>query len=173
MSIETDASRLAFELKDLLNQEEKARRKLDLFWEKAEEEAASEDWCTAEIIASDYPENVQLEALTRKLARVRARIANHPLSTPACILPQAPMVAAAATATRKRQSPIRTLNEQVTGIRLLVKKLKAEGLSHRQMCDRLANSARPPQSRWKDLSWPMAYKKQTKSVKRWLSEATR
>ncbi len=50
-------------------------------------------------------------------------------------------------------------------------KLREEGLTHREICERLGDGLRPPYVKWRDLSWPIAYKRHTPAVAKWLSEA--
>jgi hypothetical protein len=59
----------------------------------------------------------------------------------------------------------------VAQLRLRVRKLRNDGLTHQEVCDRLGSAARPPRARWRDLPWPLAYKRHTSAVTKWLSEA--
>jgi hypothetical protein len=52
-----------------------------------------------------------------------------------------------------------------------VRELRDEKLSHRQICDRLGDAARPSRATWRDLTWPTAYKRYSSAVARWLSDA--
>jgi hypothetical protein len=52
-----------------------------------------------------------------------------------------------------------------------VRKLRDEGLSHKEICERLGNSPRPPRAVWRDLMWATAYKQRTAAVSKWLSQA--
>lgn len=61
---------------------------------------------------------------------------------------------------------------------LTVQKLKREvndlrkaGLSHREICDRLGSQACPPHAAWRDDPWPLAYRKHTAAVTKWISKA--
>jgi hypothetical protein len=67
----------------------------------------------------------------------------------------------------------RTPDEQLAVTKELIKQMKKERLTHKAMCARLGDHPRPQQSRWKDLTWPIAYRKHTSSVKKWLSQASR
>jgi hypothetical protein len=69
---------------------------------------------------------------------------------------------------RKRQ-----LDAGIQNLKARVRKLRHEGLTHRQICDRLGNSARPPRATWRDLEWPLAYRRHTAAVAKWLSDALR
>jgi hypothetical protein len=52
-----------------------------------------------------------------------------------------------------------------------VRKLRDDGLSHQEICERLRDDLRPPRVGWRHLSWPVAYKKHTAAVTKWLSDA--
>lgn len=68
--------------------------------------------------------------------------------------------------TRRRRK-----NEQVQSIKAVVRQLREEGLDHRSICVRLGDNLRPPRAGWRDLSWPVAYRRHTSAVRKWLSEA--
>jgi len=65
---------------------------------------------------------------------------------------------------RHRDSALEQLRQQV-------RNLRKDGLSHREICDRLADRPRPPRAIWRDLKWPIAYKAYTGAVTKWLSDA--
>jgi hypothetical protein len=71
------------------------------------------------------------------------------------------------TSRRKRR-----LDPTVQRIKDEVRNLKNEGLDYKSICDRLGQKARPPRSTWRDFSWPVAYKRRTSAVTKWLSEAS-
>ncbi len=60
---------------------------------------------------------------------------------------------------------------ELAGIVKLVREMRADNLSHEQICKRLGNHPRPPSATWRDLTWPVAYLKHTSSVKKWISKA--
>jgi hypothetical protein len=66
----------------------------------------------------------------------------------------------------------RQLDPTVQQIKSRVRKLRAEGLSHQQICERLGTGGRPPHAGWRELSWPVAYKHHTAAVTKWISEAS-
>jgi hypothetical protein len=70
---------------------------------------------------------------------------------------------------RPRQE--RQKDAQLQQLKLRVRKLRKEGLTHREICGRLGNSLRPPRASWRDMDWPLAYKRHTSAVTKWLSEA--
>jgi len=72
------------------------------------------------------------------------------------------------TPPRKRQADAGLQN-----LKARVRKLRDEGLTHQAICDRLGNSARPPRAIWRDLEWPVAYRRHTAAVAKWLSDALR
>jgi hypothetical protein len=65
----------------------------------------------------------------------------------------------------------RTSDPNVQRIKYQVRKLRKEGLDYKSICDRLGAYDRPPRATWRDSSWPMAYKRHTAAVTKWLSEA--
>lgn len=65
---------------------------------------------------------------------------------------------------RKRDASLQQL-------RLRVRALRDEDLSHQEICERLGNTGRPPRASWRGLSWPVAYKRHTAAVTKWLSDA--
>ena len=58
--------------------------------------------------------------------------------------------------------------------RTLVRQMRAEGSSHAEICERLADHPRPPRAEWRGLPWPKAYAnpKYHRSVASWLSKTT-
>jgi hypothetical protein len=71
---------------------------------------------------------------------------------------------------RKRPRPGKT-NPTVQRIKKKARELRKEGLDYRSICERLGNVDRPPHAAWRQLPWPIAYKKHTSAVTKWLSEA--
>jgi hypothetical protein len=69
----------------------------------------------------------------------------------------------------KRKQPFR--DDPMLPQKLLIRQLMDEGLSHRQICRRLADSPRPPHAAWRDLPWPEAFKRHPNSVRAWISKA--
>jgi hypothetical protein len=65
----------------------------------------------------------------------------------------------------------RKRDPRVKRIKDWVRKLRCELLDYRSICDRLGSSERPPRAVWRDLTWPLAYKRHTSAVTKWLSEA--
>lgn len=53
-----------------------------------------------------------------------------------------------------------------------IKELRAQGCSHRDICDRLGDSPRPQTVKWKALSWPKAFgdRHHSDAVKTWISK---
>ena len=80
-------------------------------------------------------------------------------------------------ATSGRQEPKtsgkRKADAGLQNLRTRVRKFHDDGLTHREICDRLANSPRPPRAGWRDLEWPTAYKRHTPAVTKWLSDASK
>jgi hypothetical protein len=72
--------------------------------------------------------------------------------------------------TRKRPRRGKT-DAAVQSIKKKVRELRKQGLDCRSICDRLGTTQRPPRATWRDLSWPVAYKRHTSAVTKWLSEA--
>jgi hypothetical protein len=62
---------------------------------------------------------------------------------------------------------------KVQRIKNQVRNLRKEGLDYKSICDRLGDSDRPRRAAWRHLSWPIAYKRHTSAVTKWLSEACR
>lgn len=56
-------------------------------------------------------------------------------------------------------------------LRLKVRQLQKEGLTHEKICARLGDHPRPLRVTWRHLTWPVAYRKHTSAVTKWLSEA--
>jgi hypothetical protein len=52
-----------------------------------------------------------------------------------------------------------------------VRELREQGCDYKSICERLGTFERPPRATWRELSWPVAYKKHTSSVTKWLSLA--
>jgi hypothetical protein len=65
---------------------------------------------------------------------------------------------------RMKDRALETLRKRVRGLR-------SEGLTYKVICDRLGDIARPGGARWRDLTWPVAYKQFTPAVTKWLSQA--
>jgi hypothetical protein len=59
----------------------------------------------------------------------------------------------------------------VARIKKKVRELRAAHLDYSSICERLGSSERPPRAKWRDLSWPVAYRKHKSAVTKWLSEA--
>ena len=49
-------------------------------------------------------------------------------------------------------------DEEWDNVRTLVRKMHDEGVTHKDMCDRLDQMARPPGAKWRTLSWRSAFK---------------
>jgi hypothetical protein len=62
-------------------------------------------------------------------------------------------------------------NPVVQRIKKRTLELRKAGLDYSSICDRLASTERPPRAAWRDFSWPVAYKRHTSAVTKWLSEA--
>jgi len=58
-------------------------------------------------------------------------------------------------------------------LRVRIQKLRAEGLSHLDICRTLGDAPRPPRATWRDLTWPAAYRQYPAAVTKWLSDACR
>ena len=56
-------------------------------------------------------------------------------------------------------------------LRKTVREFREAGMNYRQICERLGDRPRPPGARWRDLPWPMAYKRHHGTVTKWLSAA--
>jgi len=69
----------------------------------------------------------------------------------------------------KRKSPDE--DDSMWNVKLNLRKWKKEGLSHQEMCKRLANSPRPQQATWRALPWPEAFRKHPNRVRTWISKA--
>jgi len=67
---------------------------------------------------------------------------------------------------RRRDPGIEELNRRI-------RQLRDEGLTHKEVCDRLGEDPRPPRAVWRDLPWPTAYKLHGSAVSKWLSDACR
>jgi hypothetical protein len=65
----------------------------------------------------------------------------------------------------------RKLDPAVQRLKRQVRELRAAGLSHQEICERLGSGDRPPRAAWKDLPWPKAYREHPAAVTKWLSEA--
>lgn len=66
--------------------------------------------------------------------------------------------------TRKTDPAVRLIKKQV-------RELREAGLGYKAICDRLGSGDRPPRATWRELPWPVAYKRHTSAVTKWLSEA--
>jgi hypothetical protein len=60
-------------------------------------------------------------------------------------------------------------NDELENIRRLVRQMRSERASHREICERLGTHPRPLHALWKNLPWPQAYKQYPRSVAKWLS----
>lgn len=60
---------------------------------------------------------------------------------------------------------------EIERVRLWARKMREEGATHREVCQRLQNSPRPPRAEWRHLPWDKAYmdKRYRASVCKWLS----
>ena len=60
-------------------------------------------------------------------------------------------------------------------VRILARQMLAEGATHRQVCERLKDAARPPRAEWRDKPWDKAYLSQEYrgAVCKWLSKNCR
>lgn len=63
-----------------------------------------------------------------------------------------------APAAKKRGEYRQQHEDDLSQVRVRVKQLHAEGCTHQQMCDRLGNMPRPPMAKWKNLTWPAAFR---------------
>jgi hypothetical protein len=68
---------------------------------------------------------------------------------------------------RRRRQP----DVVVQRIKKKVRELKESGLPYSTICERLGTSERPPRAKWRDFPWPIAFKRHTSAVTKWLSEA--
>ena len=57
--------------------------------------------------------------------------------------------------------------------KFLIRELRAEGLSHLEICRRLGSRPRPPHAAWRDLTWPDAFMKYPNPVRAWISKVVR
>jgi uncharacterized protein with von Willebrand factor type A (vWA) domain len=71
---------------------------------------------------------------------------------------------------KAKSSRFRRKDDELENIRQLVRQMRAERASHREICERLNNSPRPPHAAWRNLPWPQAYRKHTSSVAKWISD---
>lgn len=98
-------------------------------------------------------------------------------SNPSQVLPSATEVAATSSKQSASEPPrpqrVRQRDPDLQNLKARVRKLHRDGLTHRQICDRLANSPRPPRASWRELEWPLAYKRRSSAVTKWLSDACR
>lgn len=67
----------------------------------------------------------------------------------------------------------RKKDDQLEVTRKLVRQMRRERLTHKEICDRLGNHPRPVRAAWKDLPWPKAYRQHTSAVKKWISNVSR
>ena len=63
-----------------------------------------------------------------------------------------------APATQKRREYRQQDEDDLAQVRVLVRRMHAEGRTHSQMCDQLGNMPRPPMAKWKNLTWPAAFR---------------
>ena len=61
-------------------------------------------------------------------------------------------------------------DDPLEAVRILVRQLKEEGVSHENICNRLGSQDRPAGAEWAHLTWPKAYKQFRESVDKWLSK---
>lgn len=65
----------------------------------------------------------------------------------------------------------RKTNPAIQQLKAKVRQLRAEGLSHEEICKRLGSDPRPPHAAWRHYPWPVARVKHPRAVTKWLSEA--
>jgi hypothetical protein len=65
----------------------------------------------------------------------------------------------------------RKFRGEIEAVRILARTMLAEKASHREVCSRLGDMPRPPQSTWRHLPWDKAYRdpQYRSAVRRWLS----
>lgn len=63
-----------------------------------------------------------------------------------------------APATKKRGEYRQQNEDDLAQVRVRVRRMHAEGCTHSQMCDQLGNMPRPPMAKWKNLTWPAAFR---------------
>jgi hypothetical protein len=68
---------------------------------------------------------------------------------------------------------VRRKDDQLETTRQLVKQMRQEGYSHKEMCKRLGDHPRPIHAAWRNLTWPVAFLQHNSSVKKWLSAASK
>lgn len=74
---------------------------------------------------------------------------------------------------KSRSSRSRKVDPTVNRLNKQVRELRAAGLTHAEICARLGGQDRPPRASWRNLPWPVAYKRCTRAVTKWLSKASR
>jgi hypothetical protein len=75
-------------------------------------------------------------------------------------------------AKRLRRRPIRK-DARLETLRAEVRKMYKVQFTQQEMVARLAGKPRPSRALWRDLDWPVAYRKHRASVAKWLSKAAR
>ena len=60
--------------------------------------------------------------------------------------------------TRVTKKRLEYLRQDEDAVRVLVRRLHAEGCTQSQICGRLGNMPRPPMAKWKNLTWRVAYR---------------
>jgi len=63
-----------------------------------------------------------------------------------------------APGTKKRRRYRQQDQDDLAQVRVLVRRMHVEGCTQSQMCERLGNMPRPPMAKWKDLTWPAAFR---------------
>lgn len=63
-----------------------------------------------------------------------------------------------APATKKRGEYRQQDKDDLTQVSVHVRRMHAEGYTHSQMCDQLGNMPRPPMAKWRNLTWPAAFR---------------
>jgi hypothetical protein len=63
-----------------------------------------------------------------------------------------------APATKRRREYRQQDEDDLAQARVLVRRMHAEGYTHSQMCKQLGNMPRPPMAKWKNLTWPAAFR---------------
>jgi len=74
-------------------------------------------------------------------------------------------------AENRKRSQKGKVDATVQRIKKKVRELRKEGLDYSSICDRLQSFDRPPRAGWRELPWPIAYRKHNSAVMKWLSEA--
>ena len=68
----------------------------------------------------------------------------------------------------------RRYNAAIEGVKKEIRESREAGLTHLEICERLANKPRPANAAWKELSWPQAFRnpKYRSAVKSWIARVS-